>query len=272
MADGRNLRVAIGGFGAVGKTLARALDKGIAGLALTAVSARDRERARQGLFGFASPPPVVGLAELAELADIVVECCPAAHFADVAGPAVERGRIFVPTSVGALLDHMHLIDRARQTGARIVAPTGALLGLDAVRAAAEGNIREVRIVTNKPPGGLAGAPHIVAHNIDLSAITEPTLVFSGSAREAIKGFPANVNVAVALSLAGIGPDKTRIDIWADPTVTRNVHRIVCDSDSAKFEMKIENIPSPENPRTGLITALSVIACLRGMVSPLRVGT
>lgn len=272
MPDGRNLRVAIGGMGAIGKTLAQALDKGIPGLALTAVSARDKERARQVVGGFSSPPRVVELAELADLADIVVECCPAALFAEVAGPAVERGRIFVPSSVGALLDHMQLVDRARQTGARIVAPTGALLGLDAVRAAAEGNIREVRIVTNKPPGGLAGAPHIVANRIDLGAITEPTLVFSGSAREAIKGFPANVNVAVALSLAGIGPDRTRIEVWADPTVTRNIHRIVCDSDSARFEMKIENIPSPDNPRTGLITALSVIACLRGMVSPLRVGT
>ncbi len=272
MADSRNLTVAIGGFGTIGKTLASALDKGIAGLALVAVSAHDKERARQGVSGFSAPVRVVDLAELADLADIVVECCPAAHFADVAGPAIERGRIFVPSSVGALLDHMHLIDRARQTGARIVAPTGALLGLDAVRAAAEGHIREIRIVTNKPPGGLAGAPYIVANQIDLAAITEPTLIFSGSAREAIKGFPANVNVAVALSLAGIGPDKTRIEIWADPTVTRNVHRIVCEADSARFEMKIENIPSPDNPRTGLITGLSVIACLRGMVSPLRVGT
>jgi aspartate dehydrogenase len=272
MQDSRELKVAIGGFGAIGKKLAIALDKGVEGLSLVAVSARNKERAQKELEGYASAVQVVDLGDLAELADIVVECCPAAHFADVAGPAVEQGRIFVPISVGALLDHMQLIDRARETGARIIAPTGALLGLDAVRAAAEGNISDIRIVTNKPPGGLVGAPHIVANNIDLDAIAEPTLVFSGSARDAIKGFPANVNVAVALSLAGIGPDKTMIEIWADPTVTRNTHRIVCDSDSAKFEMKIENIPSPENPRTGLITALSVLACLRGLVSPLRVGT
>lgn len=272
MQDSRNLKVAIGGFGAIGKKLAKALNDGVEGLSLVAVSARNKERAQKELGEYASGVQVVDLGDLAELADIVVECCPAAHFGDVAGPAVEQGRIFVPISVGALLDHMHLIDRAKETGARIVAPTGALLGLDAVRAAAEGNISDIRIVTNKPPGGLAGAPHIVANNIDLDAIDEPTLVFSGSARDAIKGFPANVNVAVALSLAGLGPDKTMIEIWADPTVTRNVHRIVCDADSAKFEMKIENIPSPENPRTGLITALSVLACLRGLVSPLRVGT
>ena len=272
MTHSRTLKVAIGGFGAIGKTLAKALDAGVEGLSLAAISARDKERAQSAVSGFTAPVRVVNLAELAELADIVVECCPAAHFADIAEPAVEWGRIFVPSSVGALLDHMQLVDRARQTGARIIAPTGALLALDAVRAAAEGNISDIRMVTNKPPGGLAGAPHIVANNIDLDAITEPTLVFSGSARQAIKGFPANVNVAVALSLAGIGPDKTMIEIWADPTVTRNTHRIVCVSDSASFEMKIENIPSPENPRTGLITPLSVLACLRGLVSPLRVGT
>ena len=91
------------------------------------------------------------------------------------------------------------------------------------------------------------------------------------AREAAKGFPANLNVAVALSLAGIGPDRTTVEIWADPTVTRNTHRIEVDSDSARFSMAIENIPS-ENPKTGLITALSVIACLRKLNAPLRIGT
>jgi aspartate dehydrogenase len=127
------------------------------------------------------------------------------------------------------------------------------------------------MVTRKPPRGLAGAPHIVEHKIDLEAITAPQKIFEGNARAAAKGFPANINVAVALSLAGIGPDRTMVEIWADPTVTRNVHRIEVDSDSARFSMTIENIPS-ENPKTGRITALSVIACLRKLHAPLRVGT
>lgn len=266
------LKVAIGGFGAIGKAVARALDGGMAGLSLAAVSARDKDRAGQHLESFANPVPVVELHELAELADVIVEGLPSAHFLEIAEPAIEWGRIFVPASVGALLDHEHLIERARQSGARIVVPTGALLGLDAVRAAAEGTIHDIRIITNKPPGGLVGAPHIVESGIDLDAVTEPTKVFEGSARDAIKGFPANVNVAVALSLAGIGPDATRIEIWADPTVDRNVHRIICDADSARLEMKIENVPTEENPRTGKITALSVVACLRGLVSPLKIGT
>jgi aspartate dehydrogenase len=152
-----------------------------------------------------------------------------------------------------------------------VVPTGALIGLDAVTAAAVGEIHSVRMVTRKPVRGLAGAPYIVENNIAIEGITEPLKIFDGSAREAAKGFPANVNVAAALSLAGIGPDRTTIEIWADPALTRNVHRIEVDSDSARFSMGIENIPS-ENPKTGRITALSVIACLRKLRASLRVGT
>ena len=134
----------------------------------------------------------------------------------MAAPAIERGRIFMPLSVGALIDHMDLVERAPATGARIVVPTGALLGLDAVRAAAEGKIASVKIVTRKPPAGLAGAPLLVEQGIAVDGLEEPLKIFEGSAREAIAGFPANVNVAVALSLAGIGPDATRAEIWADP--------------------------------------------------------
>jgi aspartate dehydrogenase len=116
-----------------------------------------------------------------------------------------------------------------------------------------------------------GAPYLVRNGIDISNLSEPLCVFRGSARDAAMGFPENVNVAAALSLAGLGPDRTNIEIWADPNVKRNMHRVVVEADSARFEMAIENVPS-ENPKTGRITALSVIAALRKMVSPLRVGT
>ena len=164
-------------------------------------------------------------------------------------------------SVGALLENEDLIALAKQNGGQIVVPTGALIGLDAVTAAAEGKIQSVRMVTRKPLNGLAGAPYLVENNIDIAGITEPLKIFEGTARDAAKGFPANLNVAVALSLAGLGPDRTTLQIWADPTVTRNVHRVEVESDSARFSMSIENIPS-ENPKTGRITALSVIAYLR----------
>jgi aspartate dehydrogenase len=128
------------------------------------------------------------------------------------------------------------------------------------------------MVTRKPPRGLEGAPYLVANNISLAGLTAPLKVFEGSARDGAKGFPANVNVAAALSLAGIGPDRTRLEIWADPHVERNLHSIEVDGESARFSMSIENVPSDENPRTGKITGLSVIALLRRLTAPLVVGT
>jgi aspartate dehydrogenase len=268
-----NLKLGVAGLGAIGMVVARAVDAGqVPGIGLVAVSMRDRAKAQRAFAGFKSVPRLVGLDELAEAADVIVECLPAAQFAAVAAPAIERGRIFMPLSVGALIDHMELVERARQTGARIVVPTGALLGLDAVRAAAEGKIATVTIVTRKPPAGLAGAPLLLERGIAVEGIKEPLKIFEGSAREAIAGFPANVNVAVALSLAGIGPDATRVEIWADPAVTRNTHTIELKSDSSDLTMTIENIPSEENPRTGKITALSVLAALRRLIAPLVVGS
>ena len=267
------LKLAIAGLGAIGLPLARRIDAGgVPGLSLVAISARDRQKAERSLQPFASRPKVLEPAALAEVADVIVECLPSQHFLEVASPAIERGRIFMPLSVGALIDHMHLIERARATGARIIVPTGALLGLDAVRATAEGTITSARIVTRKPPAGLAGAPLLGKRGISVEGLKEPLRVFEGSAREAIAGFPANVNVAVALSLAGIGPDRTRAEIWADPGVTRNTHTIIVKSDSSDLTMTIENIPDPDNPRTGRITALSVLAALRRLTAPLVVGS
>ena len=269
---GAPLTVGIGGLGVIGLEVARALDRGIHGLEMAAVSARDRDKAARNVADFAKPVPVLGLAELAGRAQIVVECAPAAVFAEVAEPAVEAGRTLVTVSCGALLERMDLIERARATGARILIPTGALLGLDAVRAAAEGRVHSVRMVTRKPPGSLAGAPYLAERGIDLDDLAEARKIFDGTAREGARGFPANVNVAAALSLAGIGPDETRLEIWADPAQTRNSHRIVVEAEAARFEMSIESVPSEENPRTGKLTPLSVIATLRGLTAPLRVGT
>jgi len=270
MANG--MTVAIGGLGAIGAHLARALDSGVDGLRLVAVAARDQEKARRTIAGFRSAPKLVGLSELAEHADVVVEAAPAAVFEQIAEAAISRGRIFVPSSVGALLPRMHLVARARETGARIIVPTGALLGLDAVRAAAEGKVDSVTIETRKPPRGLEGAPYLVENKIDVFAITTPTIVFKGNAFDAAKGFPANVNVAAALALAGIGPERTMVEIWGDPTVTRNTHTIRVEAETVRLTMTIENVPSEENPRTGKITPLSILACLRGLTSTLKVGS
>ncbi len=265
------LTVSIAGLGAIGLPLARALDTGVEGLRLIAVASRDMGSARRRVAGLRNPPRVTDVRALAE-ADIVVEAAPAAAFEAIATPAIEAGRIFVPASVGALLRHMDLVARAKETGARIVVPTGALLGLDAVRAAAEGRVESVTIESRKPPAGLAGAPYLVQHGIEVAGLTEARCVFKGNAFDAAAGFPANVNVAAALALAGIGPERTQVEIWADPAITRNTHTIRVEAEAARLTMTIESVPSPENPRTGLLTPLSMLACLRGLVSTLKVGT
>jgi aspartate dehydrogenase len=265
------LRVGLAGLGSVGLVVARRLQAGIPGLVLAAVAVRNAEKAHRSLPAVGDKIPVLSLLELAEICDIIVEGLPPALFRDVAVHAVEQGRLFMPLSVGQLLDHWDLVERARRTGARILVPTGALIGLDAVRAAAEGTIHSVTMITRKPPQGLDGAPYLRERGIVPAHLTTPTKVFEGSAREAARGFPANVNVAVALSLAGIGPERTRVEIWADPGVDRNIHRIEVEADTARFSMSIENVPS-ENPRTGRIVALSTVAALRGLVSELKIGT
>ena len=271
-SDDGALRVGIGGLGTVGLPVAKWLDGGVEGLTLSAVSAADRERAQERITGLKTSVPVVGLDELAEHADVVLESAPPERFLEIAEPAIRAGRVLVPLSVTSLLEHMDLIELARETGARIVVPTGAILGLDAVRAAALGDIRSVTMVTRKPPKGLKKAPFVIEQGIDLDTLEAPMKLYEGPVTEAAVKFPANVNVAVALGLAGIGPDRTQYEIWADPGVTRNTHTIKVDADTAAFEMTIAVVPAEENPATGRIVPLSVMETLRGLVTPFKVGT
>jgi len=265
------LKVGLAGLGAVGLDVARRIVAGIPGLVLTAVSVRDRDKAKRNLPDVGDGIPVVAAEALAQSCDVIVECLPPQMFRAVAASVIERGKLFMPLSVGQLLENWDMVERAKQTGARILVPTGGLIGLDAVRAAAEGTIHSVIMITRKPPNGLDGAPYLVERGISLKGLNAPRKVFDGAAREGARGFPANVNVAAALSLAGIGPDRTRLEIWADPALDRNTHRIEVEADTARFAMSIENVPS-ENPRTGRIVALSTAAALRGLVAELKIGT
>jgi aspartate dehydrogenase len=146
-----------------------------------------------------------------------------------------------------------------------------LVGLDAVGAASLVPISSVRLTTRKPARGLAGAPHLQGGDLDVAEVQEPVCVFSGTAAEAVAGFPANLNVAAALALAGVGPQATEVEVWVDPSVTKNTHTVQLRSAAADLTMTIENVPS-ENPRTGRITALSVISLLLKRQAPLRVGS
>jgi len=273
MVESSPLRLAVAGLGAIGMRVAQAVDAGdVDGIRLVAVSAKNNERASIRVAKFQSPPDVMALAKLPDVADVIVECAPASVFAELATASIQKGRILIPLSVGALLNHTELIEQAKVTGARIIVPTGALIGLDTVRAMAVGTIHSVTLQTRKPPNGLAGAPHLIDNKIDVSSLSAPLCVLKGSAREAARGFPANVNVAAALALAGIGPDKTQVEVWADPTIDRNIQSVTIVSDSGEATMTMNNIPSAENPRTGRIVANSVIATLQRMTAPMVAGT
>ena len=264
-------RIAIGGLGAIGRVLARRLADGLPGVELACAAAGDKVKARGWLEDQKIDCPVVEFEEFPEHADLAIECAPASVIDRICRPMLEAGKQVMVLSCGALLPRPELIELAKEKGGAIIVPTGALLGLDAVGAANEGTIQSVRMITRKPPNGLAGAPHLVKNGISVDGLNEAKRVFAGTAREAAAGFPANVNVVAALSLAGIGPDRTTIEIWADPGVTRNCHTIEVEADSARISLSIENVPS-ENPKTGKIVALSILALLRKMNAPLRVGT
>jgi aspartate dehydrogenase len=274
MANRVERTVAVAGLGAIGGTVASSLDRNeIEGFRLVAVAARDAAKAAASVAKFAHPVPVLPVGDrLAASAEVLIDCVPAASFRETVEPAVRHGRTVITVSGAALLDNLDLIDEARRTGALIILATGALLGLDAVRAAALGTIHSVRLVTRKPPASLANAPYLARQGLSVDKLTAPLRVFAGTTREGARAFPANVNVAAALALAGIGPDRTELEVWADPALTRNTHRITVDADSARFEMAIENVPSERNPATGKLTALSVLAALRDLAAPLRVGT
>lgn len=271
LVQDRTKTVAIAGLGAIGRKIALALDHGIPGMVLGAVAVGNPEKAHGFISSLKQPPQVLALSELSTDADIVIECAPAAVLRELATPVLQAGKTLVILSVGALLLNDDLIDLAKACGARIQIPTGALIGLDALIAAAEGEIHSVRMKSSKPPQGFRGAPFLVERGIEVMGIKSPLQLYAGSAREAATGFPANLNVAIAASLAGIGVDRTQLEIWADPTITRNTHELVVESDSARLSVKIENIPS-ENPKTGRITAQSVIALLRKMGGHLAIGT
>lgn len=265
------MRVGIVGLGAIGRQICHALDGGLPGLALAGVTARAREKAERFLKALRAPAPFLALDDLVHASDVVVEASTQAHLEEIAPKALGAGKDLVVLSCGALLGRQDWVDLAAAHRCRILVPSAAIAGLDGVKGACVGAITSVTMETRKPPRGLAGAPWIERRKIDLDAITGETLIFEGPATEACKAFPANVNVLAALSLAGIGPEKTRLRLFAVPGQSMNQHRVTVEGEFGRLAVEIQNVPS-ENPRTGKLSYLSTIALLRDLSATLRVGT
>src|SRR5215470_5597141 len=257
------LKIGIVGMGVIGRHVAEAAARSIPGVTLVGVSVREPSTAA----GF----PILPLHQLLDRSDLIVEAATQAALREFGPTVLAAGKHLMVLSVGALVGVLDEWARlAEKHGCRILVPSGAIAGLDGVKGAREGAITAVTMETRKPPRGLAGAPWIEQQKIDLDAITEETLVFEGPATEAVKAFPANVNVVAAVSLASIGPERTRIKIFAVPGQARNQHRITVEGEFGRLAVEIEHVPS-ENPRTGKLSYLSAIAMLRELGAPLQIG-
>ena len=266
------INVGIVGVGTIGRRVASALDQGtVPGVRITALSSRDLGKAEAFAQTLTSPPRVVALNELPALCDLVIEAAGADAVEATVKTSLEADTPVVVLSCGALLDHQELIELARQRKIPIHVPSGAILGLDGLLAAAAGQVESVTMITRKPPEGLRGAPGVALAGVDLDGLKTATVLYDGPVIEGFRLFPANINVSAAISMAGIGPRHTRIQVIADPAVTRNIHEVIVKGEFGQMQIRIENIPSEENPKTGRLTALSVLAYLKQLTSPIHLG-
>jgi aspartate dehydrogenase len=267
------MKIGIAGMGAVGLNVAMSLDRGeLPSIELAGFCARTKARGAELNAKLKTPVPHYDMTEIAHHCDIVLECLPPQLFEAVAGPVLDAGKTLIVLSASQLLGRGYLIVRAKETGAKIIVPSGAIVGIDALKAVAIGTIQSVTVKTSKPVAGLINAPYLSKVDIDLATITEPYRLMAGSVTDIAKEFPANINVAAAISLAGLGPDQTKMEIWADPNLSHNLHTVSVQSDSSDFTATIQNRPSDENPATGKITAQSILALLRQITSTVVVGT
>ncbi len=266
------LKIGIIGCGAIGRELGRAIGHQIPEADLVAIADIDEEKIKSLSGSLPSAPPALPLEELINQVDLVIECASPSVSAEIAEKTLIQGKDILVMSVGGLLGKESLFQLAREKNCRIYLPSGALAGLDGVKSAAAGRIDSVTLTTRKPPAGLKGAPYLLEKGIDLNSLREERVVFEGTAEEAVKGFPRNINVAATLSLAGIGAAKTRVRIIADPKIFRNVHEVEVEGEFGRLISRTENLPSPSNPKTSFLAILSAIAILKSLVSPVRIGT
>jgi aspartate dehydrogenase len=267
------MRVALAGFGNVGQELARRLCAGaIPEVRLTAIAARDLDKARAHCARLEPRPLVLPVAELPAHADVIVECATAAALPEIARAALDAGKTLVPVSVGGLAAHPEILAWVER-GGRIRVATGALPGLDAIRTAAEDEIRSVRLISRIRPESLAREDHVRRLGFDFSTPPAEALkVFEGTAREAALAFPRHFNVAVTVSLAGIGLDRTLVTMYADPAIAGTVHLVEVDAENIQLRLESRNRPSATNPRTSRAVAPSILAALRALALPTQVGS
>ena len=267
------LKVGIVGCGAIGSETAKAIDAGLSEKAeLVGLCDIDRNASKKLKTELKNEVNIYELDELCKHSDLVVEAACAEMVPLLLKLAVQNYCDVLIVSVGGLIDHEPAIAELKESGKHLYIPSGAVGGLDTLKAGMASKVYSVEIITRKPVKGLYGAPYIIDKGIDLDSISGQQVIFEGTAREAIKVFPKNVNVAVTVSLAGLGPDRTKIRIITSPDFDRNSHEVVVEGDFGRLSCKTENVPFPSNPKTSYLAALSCIATLKKVLEGIEIGT
>jgi len=269
------LKIGIVGCGAIGSSLAKKIISDFSDKTeLVSLYDIDLEKAYKLANKFNNKKlAALNLKVLINRADLVIEAAGADSAFDIAKKALSFSKDILVMSVGGIIQHYkELKALAQDKNARVFIPSGAICGIDGLKAAACGKINKVTLTTKKPVKAFLGVPHILKNNIRLDNINEDTIIFEGAASLAIKYFPQNINVAAALSLAGIGLEKTNVRIVASPNITKNIHEIEIESEAGRIITRTENVIHPDNPKTSYLAVLSAIAVLKQILDPIKIGT
>ena len=265
-------KVGIIGCGAIGFVLAKAITTQFKNEAqLTALFDHHPEKARALKKRLKIRPSFVRIDTLIRKSDLIIEAASAKISDRVAKAALKKNRHVLILSVGGLLN-LNLKKEIRFSKGKLWIPSGAIAGIDGLLSSREAGLKSVRIITRKPPKGLKGAPYFDNRKFPALRGKKEICLFKGTAKQAIKDFPKNVNVSAILSLAGLGARKTQVEIWTSRTYRRNVHEITIESKAGKIQTVTENKAFAENPKTSALAAYSAIATLRRVFSHLQVGT
>lgn len=264
-------RLGLVGLGAIGQAVVQAAESGAIPFRIAAIHHRNPESSEGFRSGLRSQPPITTLPELIELSDVVLEAASRPAVEEVCRAALPRGKDVIVLSIGALVERPQILDLARQTGTRIIAPSGGIIGLDGLKGACSGRVDAVTITTRKSPASLRNTPYVKDRHISMDDVKEATVIFDGSPLDALKGFPSNINVSAAVSLAGIGPERTRLRIIADPSAKRNIHEVEVTGEFGRSLIRVENVPAG-GKGPGMLSYFSVIALLKQYDQHLIVGT
>jgi len=265
-----SLKVGLLGAGAIGQILAAALDSESSRAALVAIADQDRPRAERLAAQLKARPAVVDIDELVRRADFIVEAASQAALPEIVPRALRAQKDVMVMSVGGLLEHQEWFAEAERQGCRIYVPSGAIAGLDGVRAAATGRLSLVILTSRKPVAALRGAKYVTDRGINLDELKEETVIFEGPPEDACRAFPSTSNVAASLRLAAGKSVEVRVRVVAVPGGTENVHEIQAVGDFGRFRIVLENVPSPSNPRTSRLAALSAVATLEEILRTQKV--